>query len=248
MDRGLLVHQILERFVGAEDTTEEGLLAIAEEEFSNAEERGATAYHLLWEIEEDKIREALRQFLASEGTWLAKAPERSCAEVRFGRDVGIADASIGLEGVGEVQFRGKIDRVDVLEDEVRVRDFKAGKPDSYRKKSNGGEPNRSVGNDRALQLPVYLEAAQVRYPGNRRDEIREHTPGTRLGVWSAASRSSTGNPSPSLPQIRPRRTRRRRARVSSAGRERPAGGVHRHAGHPHSLLAERPSRCQTANP
>ena len=70
-----------------------------------------------------------------------------------------------LEGLGEVHFHGKIDRVDALGDEVRVRDFKTGKPDYYREKRGGGETDRSVANGRALQLPVYLEAAQAMYPG-----------------------------------------------------------------------------------
>ena len=165
MDRGLLVHKILECFVEAEGTTEEDLLAIADEEFENAEARGATGYHLLWEIEKDEIRDGLRQFLAAEANWLGVSRELSEAEVNFGGGAGTGDVFIELEDLGAVHFRGKIDRVDVVEDEVRVRDFKTGKPDSYREKRDGGDPDRSVANGRALQLPVYLEAAQVMYPG-----------------------------------------------------------------------------------
>ena len=165
MDRGLLVHKILERFVEAGGATQEELLAIAEEEFEKTEVRGATGYHLLWEIEKDEMREGLSQFLVSEGAWLGRTPESSNAEVDFGGDAGTGDVSIELEGVGEVHFRGKIDRVDALGDEVRVRDFKTGKPDSYREKRGGGDPDRSVANGRAMQLPVYLEAAQAMYPG-----------------------------------------------------------------------------------
>ena len=165
MDRGLLVHKILERFVEEECTTEEELISIAEEEFDSAEARGATGYHLLWEIEKDEIRKGLRQFLAAESEWLGGRPESSDAEVNFGEDPEEYGVSIEIEDLGEVHFRGKIDRVDVLGDEVRVRDFKTGKPDSYREKRGDGEPDRSVSNGRALQLPVYLEAAQVMYPG-----------------------------------------------------------------------------------
>ncbi len=165
IDRGLLVHRILERFVEVGGTTEEELLAIAEEEFDNTEARGATGYHLLWEIERDKIREGLRQFLAAERAWLGGLPGHSTAEVDFGGDPASGEVSIELDGLGEVHFRGKIDRLDVLGDEVRVRDFKTGKPDYYREKRGGGDPERSVANGRALQLPVYLEAAQAMYPG-----------------------------------------------------------------------------------
>ncbi len=164
MDRGLLVHKILERFVEEECTTEEELISIAEEEFEKTESRGATGYHLLWEIEKDKIRDGIGQFLAAESEWLGRIPESSAAEVNFGEDPEECGVSIELDGFGEVHFRGKIDRVDVLGDEVRVRDFKTGNPDYYREKRGGVEPDRSVANGRALQLPVYLEAAQVMYP------------------------------------------------------------------------------------
>ncbi len=164
MDRGLLVHRILEQFVKTSGTTEEELLTIAEEEFDSTEARGATGYHLLWEIEKDKIREGLKRFLEAESAWLGGTLRHSAAEVNFGRDAGTGEVSIELDGFGEIHFRGKIDRLDVLGDEVRVRDFKTGKPDSYRQKGGGGEPDRSVANGRALQLPVYLEAAQAMYP------------------------------------------------------------------------------------
>ena len=145
MDRGLLVHKILERFVKDEGTTEEELLAIAEEEFDRSEERGATGYHLLWEIEKEEIREGLRRFLAAEGAWLGGTPERSDAEVSFGEDPGAISVSIELEGLGEVHFRGKIDRVDALGDEVRVRDFKTGRAGlRYRVKSSVGESRTAV--------------------------------------------------------------------------------------------------------
>ena len=165
MDRGLLVHEILERFVEVGGMTEEELLAIADEEFEKTEARGATGYHLLWEIEKEEIREGLSRFLAAEDAWLDGTQESSDAEVNFDGDTGKGGVSIDLEGLGDVYFRGKIDRVDVMEDEVRVRDFKTGKPDYYREKRGGGEPDRSVANGRAMQLPVYLEAARVMYPG-----------------------------------------------------------------------------------
>ena len=136
MDRGLLVHKILERFVEAGGATEEELLAIADEEFEKTEARGATGYHLLWEIEKDNIREGLRKFLVAEGGWLGSAPESSDAEVDFGGDTGAGYVPIELEDLGEIHFRGKIDRVDVFGDEMRVRDFKTGKPDYYREKSS----------------------------------------------------------------------------------------------------------------
>ena len=50
LERGSLVHKILERFVGRPGREIENLLAQAEEEFAYAERSGMTGYHLLWEI------------------------------------------------------------------------------------------------------------------------------------------------------------------------------------------------------
>ena len=167
MERGLLVHRILERFVKEGRDTEQQLLELAENEFEDAERRGQTGYRLVWEITKDEIRESLRVFLATDRQWLGQAPARSGAEVPFGPEVEPNGVKIEVEDLGRVSFRGKIDRVDVLAGEVRVRDFKTGKPDSYMEGSSGRPANRSVTNGRALQLPVYLEAAQVMYPGKR---------------------------------------------------------------------------------
>ena len=163
MDRGLLVHKILERFVEKGGKTERELLAVADEEFQSLESRGATGYPLLWDIQKEDIRSRLQKFLEGEREWLKSSPKLSKAEVNFGGDSELGDVSIGVEDLGEIHFRGKIDRVDELEGEVRVRDFKTGKPDSYKEKKSG-DARRSVANGRALQLPVYLEAARAMYP------------------------------------------------------------------------------------
>ena len=72
-----------------------------------------------------------------------------------------------FEELGEVSFRGKMDRMDVLGDEVRVRDFKTGKPEPYFDGIQGRKADRTVANGQALQLPVYLEAAQSLFPGKQ---------------------------------------------------------------------------------
>ena len=154
LDKGSLVHSILERFVRDGKSTLEELLALADAEFADAEQRGATGYPLLWEIAKEDIRDGLAVFMRAEQGWLGDpATVQSYAEKEF-KEVGIAVA-----GLGEVWFRGKIDRIDVSDDEVRVRDFKTGKPDNYTSK-NG----YAVANGRALQLPVYAAAAHEWYP------------------------------------------------------------------------------------
>ena len=59
LDRGSLVHRILERFVGAPARDLETLLAVAVDEFAAAEQQGITGYHLLWEIQQATIRDRL---------------------------------------------------------------------------------------------------------------------------------------------------------------------------------------------
>ena len=157
LDRGTLVHRILERFVNEKKTTEADLLQLAEEEFATAEAAGFTGYRLLWEMEKEAIRGALSVFFAADEEWLGSTPDESRAEVAF-------DAvDVEVAGLGTVRFRGLIDRMDVLGDEVRVRDFKTGRPDAYTSRSTT-RTAYTVANGRALQLPVYTAAARQIHP------------------------------------------------------------------------------------
>ena len=127
LDRGSLVHTILERYAAAPVATLDELLAIAEQEFAAAEQRGATGYYLLWEIEKENIRDSLKRFMDAEVDWFPDAdPAKSAAEIAFGPHAQWQDVSVLAAGVGPVWFRGKIDRIDVGDEEVRVRDFKTG--------------------------------------------------------------------------------------------------------------------------
>ncbi len=164
LERGLLVHRILERFVAEGGSTEDDLLTLAQNEFESAAERGVTGYHLLWDIEKQRIMAALSTFYAKDAQWLGEAQAQSAAEVAFGEETDVGEVVVSIEELGEVSFRGKMDRVDVLGDEVRVRDFKTGKPEPYFDGKLGRKADRTVVNGRALQLPVYLEAAQSAHP------------------------------------------------------------------------------------
>ena len=165
LDRGSLVHTILERYAAAPVATLDELLAIAQQEFAVAEQRGTTGYYLLWEIEKENIRDSLKRFMDAEVEWFPDAdPAKSAAEIAFGPHAQWQDVSVLAAGVGPVWFRGKIDRIDVGDEEVRVRDFKTGSPDSYRARSANAIPQNSVSNGRALQLPIYLAAAKTAHP------------------------------------------------------------------------------------
>ena len=178
MERGTLVHKILERFVEEQGQTEADLLALAEAEFDDVEVRGVTGYDLLWQMEKAKIRDALTEFLPAETDWFGVVPpDESRAEVTFGppailsdnaTEVGtdIGEVRVPVAELGEVWFRGKIDRIDNWGDVIRVRDFKTGKPGKY----TSGDTARdayTVANGRALQLPVYAAAAAAAYPDAR---------------------------------------------------------------------------------
>ena len=165
LDRGTLVHTILERYTAAAVATLDELLAIAEQEFAVAEQQGATGYYLLWEIEKENIRDSLQRFMDAEVDWFPDAdPAKSASEIVFGPHAQWQDVSVLAAGVGSVWFRGKIDRIDVGDGEVRVRDFKTGRPDSYLARGADAIPQNSVANGRALQLPIYLAAAKTAHP------------------------------------------------------------------------------------
>ena len=61
LERGLLVHRILEWFVAEAGSTEEDLINVAHEEFESAVARGVTGYHLIWNTEKQNILDALRE-------------------------------------------------------------------------------------------------------------------------------------------------------------------------------------------
>ena len=169
LERGVLVHRILERFVKERRQTDADLLELAEEEFVIAEGRGVTGYPLLWDLAKDDIRASLRSFATREAEWLTGVVTEAGAEAGFGPGTDIGEVSVSVDGLGEVWFRGKIDRIDVVGDEVRVRDFKTGKPEPYFDGARGRRATRTVTNGRALQLPIYAAAARRKYPNDAVD-------------------------------------------------------------------------------
>ena len=169
LERGVLVHRILERFVKERRQTDADLMELAEEEFVIAERRGVTGYPLLWDLAKEDIRARLQGFAAQEAEWLAGVVSEAGAEAGFGPGTDIGEVSVSVDGLGEVWFRGKIDRIDVVGDEVRVRDFKTGKPEPYFDGARGRRATRTLANGRALQLPVYAAAARRKYPDDAVD-------------------------------------------------------------------------------
>ena len=174
LDRGLLVHRILERVVDELINRNDGsgagkigmeeqvqiLRRIAEEEFNRAENRGVTGKPLLWATAKDEILRDLLGFLDEDRTWLEKEGlEPIWAEKSFGfdRSDGLEPLKIILKDGTELSFRGMIDRVDVSKDKKRivVTDYKTGSSYSYQKMNK--DP---LDAGRRLQIPIYALAAK----------------------------------------------------------------------------------------
>ena len=153
LERGSLVHKILERFVTEEnDESVAALTRLAQDEFKKAEDRGVTGHALLWQIAKEEILAALQSFLPLEREWLEKklgstAADEALAEVDFGsipqqggKPADLGEVRIDVEGLNEpVWFRGRIDRVDRSGNTVVVRDIKTGRSERVSKKVLIGE-------------------------------------------------------------------------------------------------------------
>jgi hypothetical protein len=175
LDRGTLVHRILERFIGS--MVQEGRLPqagdpwtkdhrsrlgeISEEEFNAVEARGITGRPLLWSVAKDELMRDLLSFLDVEEKWRSDTGYAPLwVERRFGF-IGDPDSlppvTLKLDDGTEVRFRGVIDRVDTgpSGNRVAVTDYKSGSNSSYQDMKD--DP---LGSGRHLQLPVYALAVQ----------------------------------------------------------------------------------------
>ncbi len=173
LERGSMIHRILERFltlIGREDPPRTDarerhlaqLLRVAEEEGAERESRGVTGRPLLWQIDQRSIHHDLIRWYDEEVRMAAASPLRPGAfEAGFGgARAGFGDRESDLStdeplvlraGDREIRLQGRIDRIDWDDARTRFRviDYKTGtKHDESAFK--GG---------RALQLPVYLHAA-----------------------------------------------------------------------------------------
>ncbi len=173
LDRGSLVHEILERFMQesvaggslpaageARRTADRGrLMRIAEEEFAATAARGMAGKRLLWEMAKEEMRADLETFL-DEDARLREEHGTGTVRVETGfgfdrNDGGVADGATG------VRFRGIIDRIDVSADgsSALVIDYKTGSARPYQ-----GMDEDVIDRGRRLQLGVYSLAARQLYP------------------------------------------------------------------------------------
>ncbi len=181
-ERGVIVHRVLERLVGAEIdrrasgggddedavTRQTRMLALAAEEFGGAQSRGVTGHPALWALERSRMTSDLGEHLRVDTEYRTATGALPVAvELVFGPPSG-ADVAVETSA-GAVRFRGRIDRVDELAGgELAVVDYKSGKPFSTK---DVGDP---LSGGERLQLPVYALAAKAAY-----GEDRE----VRAGYW-----------------------------------------------------------------
>ena len=193
LDKGNLVHKILEEFVSEviEDETLpapnetwaddhlQRLLAIAERRFSEAEERGITGKPVMWRLESDGIRADLESFLEMDAEIRAKygvSPMR--LEAAFGmKGEAWREASWRMNDGETIKLRGFIDRVDVSPDRRRalVLDYKSGGSRYY-----DGLKDDPTDRGKLLQLGAYALAAERQF-GNRVDVLAAYSFPTSRG-------------------------------------------------------------------
>jgi RecB family exonuclease len=168
LERGSLIHRILERFftLASPRTAPEErwsdeehalLRDIAREECEAAEADGIAGRALLWELERDRILADLEQFLAEDEALRAElGTVQVASELAFGLD-GAAPLQVDLPGGGQLLLRGRIDRLDRSADgrHLVVIDYKTGRVQAWHRAMSEDPVQRG----RLLQLPIYALAA-----------------------------------------------------------------------------------------
>ena len=169
LERGSLIHGILEKFVtdtqnaGAmpapgqawDEDARRRLLLIAKDKFVEAEARGVTGKPLLWDLVKQDIRDDLTIFLEEDSRLRAKHDTKLLLpEVRFGLGGDTMEVSDDATGL---RFRGVIDRLDISTDgtSALVIDYKTGSSYSY-----DGLKKDPIDKGKRLQLGVYSMAAR----------------------------------------------------------------------------------------
>lgn len=173
VDEGSLIHKVLERFFRARK--EEGLLPIegsgeekelirriADEIYQQWEAEGYIENRELWEIRKKKLSFLWERFIEEEATHKHEELLPTYFELIIGNFIGGENKADMTELVfkgfdqKEILVGGKIDRVDIGSDKVRVIDYKNSSSESFYRDLLKGEKMGVVN----LQLPIYLAAVK----------------------------------------------------------------------------------------
>jgi ATP-dependent helicase/nuclease subunit B len=162
-ERGTLMHEVLEGFfrpfveghrpIALLDARgRDELQSLAAAEFTRVDAAGKAGKAIFWDIERKQILRDLIRFVEIDlERSLAQGAVPIAAELNFGDESPLVIAT----GAREVNFRGRIDRVDrSAGGQLVVVDYKSGKSDGY--KDIAKEP---LGRGRHLQLPIYAKGA-----------------------------------------------------------------------------------------
>ena len=177
MDRGVLVHTILERFfrerlgrhADAEwtDADHAELLRVADDVEQLFRARGLTGRPLLWKAEWAALRRHLRRILDADGRderLVGVAPAE--VELAFGHEGEPTAVQIDLGDGRELHFGGRVDRIDRSPDGAKlvVLDYKTGSAKQYGVIDSEHAEHDIVARGTLLQLPIYALAASARFP------------------------------------------------------------------------------------
>jgi ATP-dependent helicase/nuclease subunit B len=167
LDRGSIVHAVLERFFkGLHNDGElplrrtlapqyiDRLTRDAETEFAAAQERGVTGLLVAWRAHSRFLLEDLVRFLEVELANASGGLTPSHFEFGFGRPGEAPSLQVSLVANRRLHFGGRIDRIDVGDGHAGVVDYKSG---THVASKNGAEVSFDGG--KQLQLPIYLMAA-----------------------------------------------------------------------------------------
>ncbi|HEX6235818.1 MAG TPA: PD-(D/E)XK nuclease family protein [Acidimicrobiales bacterium] len=176
IDRGSLVHEVLERFVRAVlDRPSERqpapdapwgpddhalMTAIATQVCDRYEQQGHTGRPVFWRRDRAQIMALMHRFLREDDTVRRDARRRLlAAELRFGHhDAPLGPVELPLPGGRVVRFRGSADRIDTADDgTLHVIDYKTGSDRAY----GGLDAENPDQRGTRLQLAVYGLAARM---------------------------------------------------------------------------------------
>jgi len=175
LERGLLVHAVLEELVGAtlgrdpdrawSDAEHELATSLLEKRAKELVAQGKAGRAAVWEVRAAQMRRVLRRLLLSDNAYRkARRATPRAVEMGFGLDdANAAPVDLVLPSGREVSLRGSIDRVDVTDSGVVVVvDYKTGKSEKYGEFPEEGAASGADLTDRGrrLQLPLYAIAAR----------------------------------------------------------------------------------------
>ena len=166
MDRGTLVHDILEKFVAQRDLSSSDevqsdlMCDIARQEFTDFRNRNPIGHPTLYRVETSNLLSRLQKWRLIEFNQLGDLPS-SHTETRFGFEEHNSNVGLNLQDGSVIKLRGMIDRIALSEDgyTATVLDYKTGGQGSYLDVDK--DP---VAAGTKLQLAVYMLAARTILP------------------------------------------------------------------------------------